>query len=185
MFSVVITLLALRHTALYRTPVKSRMDSPAHRGRFTVDVLEYLTVESHYTRGRSTEPISSSMHLRQFLDHVSATAESFFVVTNKDGKFVGTVSLDHVRSVVADTDALDFLVVSDAMTPFFYVTPDASLGDALKKIVENGHEYAPVLASDDSHELLGLISQRKIAAEYSAEILRQRLGGTGKGQAAA
>ena len=134
-----------------------------------------MRVSDYYIQGRAQEPVANSMHLGDFLSHVSATAESFFLVCDSNKALVGTVSLDHVRSVVTESDALDFLLVNDAMTPLYSVEPSASLGQALAAIIENGHEYVPVMEKDKPNEILGTISQRQIAAEYSAEILKRRL----------
>jgi CIC family chloride channel protein len=175
MLAIVISILLLRHVSLFPAQVQSAAQSPAHAAQFTVDVLEDLRVSDYYIQGRAQEPVANSMHLGDFLSHVSATAESFFLVCDGNKTLVGTVSLDHVRSVVTESEALDFLLVNDAMTPLYSVEPSASLGQALAAIVENGHEYVPVMEKDKPNEILGTISQRQIAAEYSAEILKRRL----------
>ncbi len=172
MLAIVISILLLRHVSLFPAQVQSAAESPAHADRFTVDVLDDLYVRDYYIKGRAQDPVLSNMPLGEFLGHVSSTAESFFVVANPEGKLVGTVSLDHVRSIVSESDVLDFLLVNDAMSPLYSVSPDASLGAALAAIVEHGHEYVPVM---EASAMLGTLSQRQIAAEYNAEILRRRL----------
>lgn len=175
MLAIMISLLLLRHVSLFPSQVGTAVDSPAHAGRFTVDVLESLKVEDHYAKGLAKETVPSNMPLGDFLEHVSATAESFFVVRSPSGKIAGTVSLDHVRSVVSEHEVLDFLLVGDAMTPFYSIPPSATLDEALKAIIESGHECVPVQPKD-SDEILGILSQTQIVAEYNAEILRRRLG---------
>jgi len=175
MLAIVISILLLRHVSLFPAQVATAAESPAHAARYTVDVLDALFVRDYFIKGRASAPVRSNLPLTDFLAHVSATAESFFVVEDSKGALVGTVSLDHVRSVVSENDVLDFLLVNDAMTPLYSVAPDASLGAALAAIVKHGHEYVPVVAPGGDGQVLGTISQRQIAAEYNAEILRRRL----------
>ncbi|MCP4447908.1 MAG: chloride channel protein [Myxococcales bacterium] len=175
MLAIVISILLLRHVSLFSAQVPTAAESPVHAARYTVDVLESLHVKDYFIEGRASIPVPSNMPLGDFLAHVSATAESFFVVENGKKELVGTVSLDHVRSVVSESEVLDFLLVNDAMTPLYSVAPGASLGTALNAIVENCHEYVPVVDPEGDGSILGTISQRQIAAEYNAEILRRRL----------
>lgn len=175
MLVVMISMLLLRRFTLLPAQVDSAFDSPAHAERITVDVLRGIPVSQHYTPGRGTEPVRVDMHLSDFLEHISRTAESFFVVSGEGGRLVGSVSLEAVRAVIGEDDALEFILVGDAMTPLASVGPSASLADALETIVKSGHEYVPVIDPESPHEVLGLISQRQIAAEYNAEILRRRM----------
>ncbi len=86
-----------------------------------------------------------------------------------------------MRSIVGEEDEnLDIVLVGDAMTPLRSIGPKAHLGTALNQVVESGHEYLPVIDPNEPNAVLGLISQRQIAAEYHAEILRRRLDGDSK-----
>ncbi len=191
MFTEMITLVLLRKYTLYPTQVENHLESPAHMAEFTVDVLEKLYVSDHYSKGRATQPIASSMNLRDFLEHVSQTADNFYVVADADGKLEGIVSLSNVRSVVAEGDVLDFVLVNDAMWPFKAVSPDTDLRSALQTFLESGYDHMPVVAEDDPNRVLGMLSQSQIFAAYNAEILRRRLldeapsGGGGEGSVAA
>jgi CBS domain-containing protein len=151
--------------------------------KFTVDVLENLRVEDHYTKGQGNVPVALNMRLADFLEHVSTTAESFFVVSKPTGEPCGVISLDHVRSIVGEDDEhLDVMLVSDAMTPLHSVAPGAHLRDALDALVASGHDELPVIDPARASEVLGMISQRRISAEYNAEILRRRLGGRARSE---
>ena len=171
--------------------MENRLESSAHTAEFTLDVLEKLYVRDHYSQGRATKPISSSMNLGDFLEHVSQTADNFYVVADADGKLEGIVSLSNVRSVVAEEDVLDFVLVNDAMWPFKAVSPDTDLRTALHTFLESGYDHMPVVAANDANRVLGMLSQSQIFAAYNAEILRRRLldeapsGGGGKGSVAA
>jgi len=116
------------------------------------------------------------MRLRDFLVRVSQTAEWFFPVVDKDGTLRGVVSLGDVRSVIADAEVLDVVVVGDAMAPLRTVHPEASLRAALGVFMQTGHSQLPVVSPLEPNRVLGLLSQQDLIAAYNAEILRRRVG---------
>jgi CIC family chloride channel protein len=182
MLSGVICLLLLRRWTLYKAQVQNAQQSPAHMHEFTVDVLEHLRVRDHYTAGRASATIPADMNLRAFLAHVSATADNFFVVhAPATGELVGTVSLSNVRSVVAEQEYLDIVLVGDAMWPFESLTPDTDLRRALRAFLGSGYDHIPVVDPQEPKMVLGTLSQQQVFAAYNAEILRRRLSAADAG----
>lgn len=177
MFACMITYLLLRRYSLYEKQVKNPQASPAHVGDFTVDVLEDLKVQDVYSRGQGTQPVRSDLRLRDFLEHVSATAEWFFPVVDRAGKLVGVVSLAEVRAVISDPGALDVVLVGDAMAPLHTVSPSASLRAAMTIFIQTGASQLPVVHASEPDKVLGLLSQQDLIAAYNAEILRRKVGG--------
>lgn len=176
MFSEMITLLLLSRYTMYEKQVEDAQHSPAHAARFTVDILQDLRVADHYTKGRATETIPDNMPLSDFLEHVSATADSFFVVRDGHDDLVGIVSLSNVRSVVSEGEFLSIMLVTDAMWPFKSVRPDTDLRTALRVFLESGYDHLPVVDPQDPRRVLGMLSQQQIFAAYNAELLRRKLG---------
>jgi CIC family chloride channel protein len=177
MFTEMITVLLMRRVAMYPEQVASKLDSPAHVADFTVDILQDLAVADHYTVGRASETVPTTMNLHDFLERVSSTADSFFVVRGRDGNLRGIVSLSNVRSVVADQEFLEHVLVTDAMWPFRSVDPKMDLRAALRVFLESGYDHLPVVDPAKPTEILGMLSQQQIFAAYNAEILRRRLTG--------
>ncbi len=175
MFTEMIVVLLLRNMTMYPEQVGRRLDSPAHVADFTIDLLQDLYVRDHYTVGRAQQTLPAAMTLRGFIEHVSKSADTFFVVRNPDGKLAGIVSLSNVRSVVSDTEFLDHMLVSDAMWPLLSVGPDMNLRDALLIFLETGYDHLPVIAPDNENEPLGMLTQQQVFAAYNAELLRRRL----------
>lgn len=183
MFAEMITLVLLNRYTIYLKQVEDAHHSPAHAARFTVDILQDLQVSDYYTRGRAAETIPDSMNLHDFIEHVSATADSFFVVRDGHEDLVGIVSLSNVRSVVSEGEFLSFMLVTDAMWPFKSLPPDADLRTALRKFLESGYDHLPVVDPAAPRRVLGMLSQQQIFAAYNAELLRRKLGrGTGEGR---
>lgn len=176
MFSEMITLLLLSRYTMYEKQVEDAQHSPAHAARFTVDILQDLAVANHYTRGRASETIPDSMNLSDFLEHVSTTADSFFVVRDSHDDLVGIVSLSNVRSVVSEGEFLSYMLVTDAMWPFKSLPPNADLRTALRAFLESGYDHLPVVDPAEPRRVLGMLSQQQIFAAYNAELLRRKLG---------
>jgi CIC family chloride channel protein len=175
MFTEMISVVLLRNVGMYPAQVSGLRESPAHLADFTVDILKDLKVRDHYTEGRASETLPATMNLQEFLEHVSSTADSFFVVHNPDGELTGIVSLSNVRSVVSDHDFLQHMLVTDAMWPLKSVESYANLDSALQLFLDSGYDHLPVIDPSDPHKVLGMLSQQQIFAAYNAELLRRRL----------
>lgn len=175
MFSEMITMLLLGRHSLYERQVEDARKSPAHAADFTVDVLDDLRVADHYTKGRAAATIPDDMNLKAFLEHVSATADSFFVVRAARGELTGIVSLSNVRAVVSEGELLSFMLVTDAMWPFRSISPHDDLRTALALFLESGYDHLPVVDPAEPRQVLGMLTQQQIFAAYNAELLRRRL----------
>lgn len=176
MFSEMITVVLLRRYSLFEAQVDHASDSPAHLADFTVDVLGDLRVAEHYTPGRASETIPLDMPISTFLEHVSSTADSFFIVSNKQGTLVGSVSLSNVRSIVSEQEFVEHVLVSDAMQPLFSLSPDLDLRDALGMFLETGYTHLAVIDGAEPNVVLGILSQQQVFSAYNAEIRRRRQG---------
>jgi len=176
MLCVMIGLLLLRRFTLYYAQVENRRESPVHVAEFTVDVLEQLKVKDHFTPGRAAATVAADMNLRDFLAHVSTTADSFFVVHDPHTKkLAGIVSLSNVRTVVAEQEFLDIVLVGDAMWSLASLTPQTDLRRALRMFLESGYDHLPVIDPENPDTVLGMLSQQQVFSAYNAEILRRRL----------
>lgn len=175
MFSEMITLLLLGRHSLYDRQVEDARHSPAHAAEFTIDVLEDLSVADHYVKGRAAATIPDTMNLKDFLAHVSATADSFCVVRDAAGDLAGIVSLSNVRAVVDEGDFLSFMLVTDAMWPFRSISPHDNLRTALAAFLDTRYDHLPVVDPAEPRQILGMLSQQQIFAAYDAELLRRRL----------
>ena len=185
MFTEMFAMLLLRKLAMYPEQVRSRLNSPAHVADFTIDVLQDLSVRDHYTEGRGEDTLSAAMNLHEFMDHVSSTADSFFVVRNPSGDLAGIVSLSNVRSVVGDRDFLEHMLVSDAMWPLLSVAPNTNLRDVLQVFLESGYDHPPVIDPTKPNTVLGMLAQQQVFSAYNAELVRRRLEATESTKAAA
>jgi len=160
---------------LYERQVPSRLESPAHRGDFLIDVLEGITVNDVYRRDRRIETVPEAMPLKSIVKLLSRTHQHYFPVVNSDGHMVGIFSSDDVRRYLYDETIWTLADAADVMTaPFISVSPDDDLNVAMKKFTALNLDELPVLAKDDPGQLLGMLRRKETIAAYNQQLLRQQ-----------
>ena len=147
--------------SIYRSQVRTRADSPAHRGEYSVPVLARVTVEEVMTRDPVCIPPSTSV------------AEAARIIGNKDikglpvcvdGKLVGIVVKSDLMSV--STSDKESYSVSKVMTRNVITsTSSDSLLSILKKMTIHGIGRIPVI-SDDGGRVVGIVSRGDLYKAY-------------------
>lgn len=159
------------HTTLYRKQVKTRLESPAHRGDFLVDVLEGITVEDVYRRDRRTVMVPEAMPLADIVKLLSTTHQHYFPVTESSGKVVGIFSADDVRSYIYDETIWQLADAADVMkAKFLSVRPTDDLNVAMRKFTSLNIDELPVMDPDDDGKLLGMLRRKETIAAYNRQL---------------
>jgi CIC family chloride channel protein len=154
---------------LYRKQVPSRLDSPAHRGDFMVDVLEGITVCNVPWKQRST--VFQGMPLAEIVRLVAASRQHYYPVVDDNGRFVGIFSADDVRGHLYNEEIWQLAIARDVMTSrVLSVSPDDDLNTALKRFTELNLDELPILARENRSELLGMLRRKDVIACYNAKL---------------
>jgi CIC family chloride channel protein len=163
--------LLLRGRTLYIKQVPTRLDSPAHRGDFIVDVLEGLTVGDVYRPSRTVVTVNEEASLDEIVHKLAATTQNDFPVVDRNGRIVGIFSASDVRAYLYDDVLWRLANARDVMTSEV-VTIRASddLNTALKRFTALNHDELPVIAADDSGALLGMLRRREVIAAYNQRL---------------
>lgn len=165
-------LLCRTHT-LYVKQVPTRLDSPAHRGDFFVDVLEGIKVADVPLTSRQT--VIESKSLRDILRLISQTQQDDFPVVDSGNRLVGIFSTGDVRAYLLDDALWQVANARDIMTTrISSVTPDDDLNTALQRFTELNLDELPVLAADDPGRLLGMLRRTDCIAVYNHRVLEQK-----------
>ncbi|MDF1562196.1 MAG: chloride channel protein [Deltaproteobacteria bacterium] len=173
MLVVSIALFLGHRWTIYPEQVRTRADSPAHRGEFLMDVLGDLQVGQVYDPERELHTLRSDTPLQAIMDLVVGTHQQFFPVVRGEKELVGIVSLEDLREVFYEEGLAGLVVAQDIATPCaLTVTPDDTLGRALQILTVQDVEELPVVADVDSRKLLGLITRRDIIAAYHRRLAR-------------
>lgn len=167
--------LMCQRWSLYRKQVPSRLDSPAHRGDFLVDILEGITVADVFRTDRRFERVPESMRLADIIQLLSRTQQHYFPVVNNDGKLVGIFSDNDVRRFIFDETIWQLADAADVMLPrFLKVTPDEDLNSALQKFTRLNIDELPVVDSQDNGKLLGMLRRKEAIAAYNRSLLERK-----------
>jgi CIC family chloride channel protein len=167
--------LLCRRWTLYTKQVPTRLDSPAHRGDFIVDVLEGIRVEGVYQKDRKLLFIAESASLDEIVHTLAKTHQHYFPVVDADGKLVGIFSADDVRGWLYDDAIWKLANARDVMTTgVVSVTPEDDLNTALRRFTAMNLDELPVVAADDPGRLLGLLRHKEVIAAYNRRLMEHK-----------
>lgn len=163
--------LLCSRTTLYKKQLHTRLESPAHRGDFLIDVLEGITVEDVYRRDREIESVPEAMPLAKIVKVLSRTHQHYFPVVDAEGRMVGIFSSDDVRSYIYDETIWQLADAADVMkSTFLSVTPEDDLNVAIQKFTALNIDELPVLDPQDSGKLLGMLRRKETIGAYNRQL---------------
>ncbi len=169
-----VSFLFLRKVTLYEKQVPTRVDSPAHQGDFTVDLLRRIRVRDAMPKDRRPVLIPEAASIEEVMRYVSETTFSNFPVIDSKGRMVGVISLNDMRRVIFDEGVLRGLVIArDICTPeVVTVSLDDDLSVALKGLTMVNVDDIPVVDPKDSTKVVGILTRRDILSAYHRELMR-------------
>jgi len=155
---------------LYDKQVPSRLDSPAHRGDFLIDVLEGIRVKD--VRWKDRQTVAEGMSLKEIVHMLADSRQHYFPVVDGNGRFVGIFSTDDVRSYLYNELIWELANARDVMTTrVVSVTPEDDLNTALTRFTTLNLDELPVVAVDNSQTLLGMLRRKDVIARYNQQML--------------
>ena len=129
---------------LYDQQLASRLDSPAHRGDFLVDVLEGISVADIPWEQRPT--VFQGTKLRDIVQLLANSRQHYFPVVDHENRFVGIFSSDDVRAHLFNDSLWELANARDVMTTrIVSVTPEDDLNTAMKRFTELNLDELPVV----------------------------------------
>lgn len=167
-------LLGSRWT-LYEKQVKTRLDSPAHRGDFIIDVLAGMQVADVYKKNANIKTIHEGTSLDTIVHELPKTFQRYFpVVTDKD-EIIGIFSADDVRSYLFDDSIWQVANARDVMTQVVVsVSPDDDLNTALTRFTALNVDELPVIDPAQPNRLLGMLRRKETIAAYNRKRLEHK-----------
>lgn len=172
MLVTTLTFLMSRRWTLYRMQVPTRLDSPAHRGDFIVDVLEGLQVADVYERERKVVTVDEGLKLDDIVHRLADNNQHYFPVVDQDQRVVGIFSDDDIRSYLFNDELWDIVLARDLMVErFLYVTPQDDLNTALRRFTTKNLDELPVIDDEAGGQLLGMLRRKAVIAAYNRRLL--------------
>jgi CIC family chloride channel protein len=162
-----------QHWSLYEKQVPTRLDSPAHRGDFLIDVLEGITVADVPRTERAT--VNEAMRLDEIVHMLAENRQHYFPVVDSEQRFVGIFSSDDVRRYLFDQTLWRLANARDVMTSrVVTVTPSTDLNTALKRFTELNLDELPIVDARDPSRLLGMLRRKDVIARYNQSLLARK-----------
>lgn len=167
--------LLSRPWTLYIKQVPTRLESPAHRGDFIVDLLEGIRVSEVFRPNAQLLTVPERRSLEDIVHLLATTQQHYFPVVNDAGEMVGIFSSDDVRSWLYDETIWKLAVAEDIMvTKIVSVTPDDDLNTALRRFTAINLDELPVLDPKNSGRLLGMLRRKETIGFYNRRLLEHK-----------
>jgi CIC family chloride channel protein len=175
MWVCAVAYLFSRGWSIYLEQVNSRVDSPAHRGDFIIDILEGLKVRNALTdAGRHFITVPRDMPLRDVVRLIADTRQIAFPVVDDDGKYMGVFGINDVRQFLYDSGMAELATAEDLATAADPLTLDTVLSEAIGQFAEVAWEELPVVEQDSADTVVGLMRRGDIIAAYNTRLMTMR-----------
>ncbi|REJ70720.1 MAG: CBS domain-containing protein [Planctomycetota bacterium] len=168
MWVATLCFLLARGWTIYEKQVPTRLDSPAHRGDFIVDVLEGMHVEDVYQKNRRLKMIPEATTLDTIVHQLADTQQRYFPVVDEEQRMVGIFSVEDVRSYLYDDAIWQVANARDVMTsPVITLVPRDDLNTALRRFTALNVDELPVVDPAEPGQLLGVLRRKETIAAYN------------------
>ncbi|MGO8806208.1 MAG: chloride channel protein [Candidatus Bathyarchaeia archaeon] len=152
---------------IYKNQVQSRTESPAHRGEYSIPLLQKLFVKDGMTKKVITT--TSNTLVSDVAETLSKNGIKGIPVLDDNGRLAGIITLTDVLQVHPDQRATT--KVRSVMTKeLVTTTPNESLYTAFDKMTSNQIGRLPVMDQESNLKLIGIITREDIWRIYNIEI---------------
>jgi CIC family chloride channel protein len=169
-----IAYLFTKKWSIYEKQVLNKTESPAHLGDLTVNVMEEIKVSDIFADERDVVIISDYLPLREIIPLIIDKTDSYFPVSDVNGRLVGILSLKNIRKVIFEDTVKDLLVAGDLMTDFEAVRLEENLYTALSKFLEGNYGQIPVISEKEPDRVLGMLSHEDLINAYNRTIMARK-----------
>jgi len=161
-----------KYQSLYEGQVPTKFQSPAHRGEFFQDILLGVRVKDIFDpKGKKWDVLPENMSFEDFVKFFHQTEQHYFPVVDSKGRLVGIFSINDVRPFLTDQNLWKLLILKDiARQDVITTTPSEDIHSALQKFTIRNIDQLPVVADDDPHKFLGMLSRREVIRYYNQRL---------------
>ncbi len=165
------TLIATRlsSVSIYTEKLKKR-GVMLSRGR-EINILRNIPVRDVPLTEAAT--VSKDASLPSLMALLATSTHSRFFLLNDDGSLAGSIDLVDLRKVIPEQEHLrNLLLATDVATSQVQVvTPESTLNHVMWEFGRSHADELPVVDSEESGRLLGVVRQQDVIARYNREIL--------------
>ena len=173
-----ICFILCRRWSIYSKQVDTAFDSPAHRGDFTIDLLEGIQVRDVFRKKPPRVTFREDATLDEIVHSLTKSAQRYFPVYNADEKLVGIFSAEDVREFLYDDEFWKIAIARDVMTERVQTLRlDDDLNVALGMFTSLNVDELPVIDDESSNQIIGVLRRKETIAAYNQkrlELKKQR-----------
>ncbi len=160
---------------LYSKQVPTRLESPAHRGDFLVDVLQGIRVKDVFSKNHKLTLIPEAATLDEIVHLIAKTQQHYFPVVNEEQKMIGIFSADDCRSYLYDDTLWKLANARDIMnSKVISLTPEDDLNTAMRCFTSVAIDEIPVVDPNDRGVILGTLRHKETIAAYNRRIMAHK-----------
>ncbi len=152
---------------IYRSQVPTRAESPAHRGEYSISLLEKLLVKDAMSNYVVTA--NPDMLVSEAAEIMKKQGIRGLPVTNRHNELVGILTVTDILEMHPDNR--NKKSVSSVMTKDVVVTlPSENLANVLGKLTGNQIGRLPVVKTANKKQLIGIVTREDVWRVYRIEI---------------
>lgn len=174
-----VAFVALRGHGLYRSQLRNRFDATAQLDAMGYDLLRARTVGDALAEARRPLARVATLRRGSTVDELlrvveEAAGQDVFPVMDAQGKMVGIVPVDVVRTLATERGVAALALADDLMVPAVWLRDDDDLHRALEVMLDAGLREVPVV--DGAGGLVGLLDEADVARAYhdALDAMRER-----------
>lgn len=167
-----LSMLLNRRHSLYIKQVPTRLDSPAHRGDYLVDLLQGMLVADVFDSQRRVMTIHEGRSLDEIVHLLAETTQRYFPVVDHEGNLEGIFSSEDLRAYLFDDVLWKLANARDVMKwPVVTVQQDDDLNTALRLFTGMNVDEIPVVDSKNPKRLLGMLRRKDLTSAYNQKLI--------------
>lgn len=160
--------IMLRPWSLYSKQVNSRLDSPAHKGDFTVDLLEGILVRDVFKEIKEGITFRENTSLEEIVHALDDSSQRYFHVYNSEQELVGVFSVDDVRRYLYDDTLWKIVNASDVMMGSVETLQlEDDLNVAMGQFTALNIDELPVISPENPNQIIGVLRRKEAIAAYN------------------
>lgn len=163
-----ICFILCRNWSIYSKQADSRLDSPAHIGDFTIDLLAGIQVSEVYRKTIPKIVFHEGETLDEIVHALAKSSQRYFHVYNSSDELVGVFSAEDVRNYLYDESLWKIAIASDVMTENVVTLQlDDDLNFAVGQFTKLNVDELPVVSSEDKNQVIGALRRKETIAIYN------------------
>jgi len=163
-----VAFIALRKRSLYSAQLPSKRESPAHRHDLVFHALEEMRAGDVAVRDRPYISFEMATPAHEVIHQIAESSWQDVFPVVKDGKMVGMVNTELLRTFASQPDFELVTVAADLMQAPIFVPTSESLHASIELMLRHELRELPVI--DEAGKIVGFLDEADVTRAYMAAI---------------